>query len=65
MNGGFIMWKKLNKLAKEQNISIRELARISGVAYTTIRDTQFRDIGFTKAAKLAEALGVSLDDLKE
>ena len=38
MNGGFIMWKKLNKLAKEQNISIRELARISGVAYTTIRD---------------------------
>lgn len=39
------MWKKLNKLAKEQNISIRELARISGVAYTTIRDTQFRDIG--------------------
>lgn len=59
------MWKKLNKLAKEQNISIKELSRISGVPYTTIRDTQFRDISFKKAVKLAEALNVSLDEFKE
>lgn len=59
------MWNKLNELATKRGISIRELSHISGVPYTTIRDTKFRDISFSKAEKLADALGVSLDELRK
>ncbi|MFZ7175804.1 helix-turn-helix domain-containing protein [Streptococcus hyovaginalis] len=59
------MWNRLNSIATEKEMTIRQLSEISGVPYTTIRDTKFRDIGFSKAEKLADALGVSLDDLRE
>lgn len=59
------MWEKLNSITAEKGLTIRQLSELSGVPYTTIRDTKFRDIGFSKAEKLADALGVSLDDLRE
>lgn len=58
------MWNRLNSIATEKEMTIRQLSEISGVPYTTIRDTKFRDIGFSKAVKLADALGVSLDELR-
>ena len=59
------MWNRLNSIVAEKGLTIRQLSELSGVPYTTIRDTKFRDIGFSKAEKLADALGVSLDDLRE
>lgn len=58
------MWEKLNELVAERGITIKELSKKSGVPYSTIRDTSFRDIGFQKACKLADVLEVSLDDLR-
>lgn len=58
------MWNRLNSIATEKEMTIRQLSKLSGVPYTTIRDTKFRDIGFSKAEKLADALGVSLDELR-
>lgn len=58
------MWEKLNLIAAKKGLTIRQLSELSGVPYTTIRDTKFRDIGFSKAEKLADALGVSLDELR-
>ena len=58
------MWEKLNLIAAKKGLTIRQLSELSGVPYTTIRDTKFRDISFSKAEKLADALGVSLDELR-
>ncbi|CYV66518.1 TPA: helix-turn-helix transcriptional regulator [Streptococcus suis] len=58
------MWEKLNELVTERGMTIKELSKRSGVPYSTIRDTTFRDIGFQKACKLADVLGISLDELR-
>ncbi|RRD29481.1 XRE family transcriptional regulator [Streptococcus minor] len=59
------MWKKLNELVAKRDMTIKELSEKSGVPYSTIRDTAFRDIGFQKACKLADVLEISLDELRE
>lgn len=59
------MWERLNELVAERNMTIKDLSKKSGVAYSTIRDTAFRDLGFEKACLLADALGVSLDELRK
>ena len=56
------MWERLNELVTERGMTIKELSKKSGIPYSTIRDTAFRDIGFQKACKLADVLGISLDE---
>ena len=48
------MWERLNELVTERGMTIKELSKKSGIPYSTIRDTAFRDIGFQKACKLAD-----------
>ena len=54
----------LKKLRKEKGFTIPQLVDITGIPKRTIEDIQKRgDCLVSNAIKLAEALGVSLDEL--
>ena len=55
---------KLREFRITKGLSVPALSRLSGVPVRTIEDAEKRgDCRFSTAAKLAYALGVSLDDL--
>jgi transcriptional regulator with XRE-family HTH domain len=56
----------LDRLCRERGWTYRELSRRSGVSYQSISDIRLgktRDPGATVLARLADALGVSVDTL--
>ncbi len=54
----------LKKIRTERNLSIRALTELSGVPKRTIEDLERRDDGrVSTLIKLADALGVTLDEL--
>lgn len=55
---------KLRKIRKEQNMSVPDLSRLSGVSVRTIEDLERRGDGrVSTLIKLADALHVTLDHL--
>ncbi len=55
---------KLREMRKEQNMSVPELSRRSGVSVRTIEDLEKRGDGrVSTLIKLADALNVTLDQL--
>ena len=55
---------KLRDIRKEQNMSVPELSRRSGVSIRTIEDLEKRGDGrVSTLIKLADALNVTLDQL--
>lgn len=59
------MWKKLEKILKEKNITIYRLGKISGVPQQTIRNLKLGiDMKFSNVVKIADALDISLDELR-
>lgn len=55
---------KLREIRKNQNMSVPELSRLSGVSVRTIEDLEKRGDGRASTLiKLADALKVSLDEL--
>ncbi|WP_423189444.1 helix-turn-helix domain-containing protein [Alkalibacterium sp. f15] len=60
--------KKIIKLIKENESTNRQIALRAGIATPVIYNIvngQKKDINFTTACKLADALEVSLDELRE
>ncbi len=54
----------LKKIRTERNLSVPQLADLSGISRRTIQDLEKRDDGrISTAIKLADALGVTLDQL--
>ena len=54
----------LKKIRTERNLSVPPLAELSGISRRTIQDLEKRDDGrISTALKLADALGVTLDQL--
>lgn len=54
----------LKQIRTERGLSVPQLVELSGVPRRTIQDLEKRDDGrISTAIKLADALGVSLDDL--
>ena len=54
----------LKKIRTERNLSVPQLAELSGVPRRTIQDLEKRDDGrISTAIKLADALGVTLNQL--
>lgn len=65
------MWDQVEKLLKEKNISIYKLSKLTGIHENTLRNyrknyakTVRSEPSFVNACKIADALGVSLDDLR-
>ena len=55
---------RLKEIRKARNLSVPALAELSGVPRRTIQDLESRDDGrVSTMIKLADALGITLDDL--
>lgn len=61
------MWKTVEKILKQKGITIYKLAKLTGISDNTLRNYRSKnsDPSFTNACKIADALGVSLDDLRK
>ncbi|WP_082621081.1 helix-turn-helix domain-containing protein [Lactobacillus gigeriorum] len=61
------MWSKVEKILKERNLTIYRLSKMTGISDNTLRNYRLKhsEPSFTNACKIADALGVSLDDLRE
>lgn len=58
---------KIKKLRKKQGLSQDELARKADIPYTTLTKIEIgviKNPSFDSVSKIAEALGITLDDLK-
>lgn len=61
-----MLWQQLDELLKSKNISLKVLARKSDINYETIRSYKYKgyEPSFKNMCKIADALGVSLDELR-
>ena len=61
------MWNVVEKILKERSLTIYRLSKMTGISDNTLRNyrTKQSDPSFTNACKIADALKVSLDDLRE
>ena len=62
-----MMWKKAKKILKEKGMSIYRLSKITGIPDNTLRNyrSKHSDPSFTNACKIADALNISLDELRD
>ena len=62
-----MMWKKVEKILKEKGMSIYRLSKITGIPDNTLRNyrSKHSDPSFTNVCKIADALDISLDELRD
>lgn len=60
------MWIKVEKLLKEQQLSVYQLSKLTKIPDSTLRNYKYKhsEISFKNACKIADVLGVSLDELR-
>lgn len=61
-----MQWNKIQKYLNKRGWSLLKLSKISGVPEGTLKEYKFKktDPSFKNACKVADALGVSLDELR-
>lgn len=61
------MWKQVEKILKEKNISIYRLSKMTSIPDNTLRSYRLKgsEPSFKNACKIADALNISLDELRE
>lgn len=59
------MKKTLSKLLIDRGMTVTELAEKTGISYNTLMNIGKRDISFSRMAKIADALDVSLDKFRK
>ncbi|RVU69817.1 MULTISPECIES: helix-turn-helix transcriptional regulator [Lactobacillus] len=61
------MWQRVEKILKDEGLSVYELSKKTGIPDNTLRNYRLKhsDPSFTNACKIADALGVSLDELRD
>lgn len=59
------MWKKFKHLLIEKGMTQKALAEKAGISPNTIRNIKTERISFKKICKIADALGISTDELRE
>ncbi len=61
-----MQWDKIQKQLNKRGWSLLKLSKISGVPEGTLKEYKFKktDPSFKNACKVADALGVSLDELR-
>lgn len=66
MKGQYKLWIKVEKLLKEQQLSVYQLSKLTQIPDSTLRNYKYKhsEISFKNACKIADALGSSLDELR-
>ena len=66
MKGQYKLWIKVEKLLKEQQLSVYQLSKLTQISDSTLRNYKYKhsEISFKNACKIADVLGVSLDELR-
>lgn len=61
-----MLWSKVQKELDKRNWSLHKFSEVSGIPDPTLRMYKFRgsDPSFTIACKIADALSISLEDLR-
>ena len=61
-----MQWNKIQKYLNKRGWSLLKLSKISGVPEGTLKEYKFKktDPSFKNACKVADAVGVSLDELR-
>lgn len=64
-----MLWETIQEYLDKKRWSLSRLSRETGIPYGTLANYKFRkgqkyDPSFSNACKIADALGVSLDDLR-
>ena len=60
------IYKNIKKARMARNLSLRDLEKISGVSYTTIKNIEdgiTKNPGIESVSKVAKSLDISLDEL--
>lgn len=59
--------KAISRIRKGKGIGLNELARMSGISPTTLSGIERTNVdpGWSKVCKIADALGISLDELRK
>jgi transcriptional regulator with XRE-family HTH domain len=62
----YMQWDKIQKYLNKRGWSLLKLSKISGVPEGTLKEYKFKSTepSFKNACKIADALGVSLDELR-
>jgi transcriptional regulator with XRE-family HTH domain len=64
MNSGLPLHKRLKRFREQRKLTMRETAKLIGIPETTYREWEYgRSIRGEPYLKIAEAFGVSLEDL--
>lgn len=59
------MWNEIEKILKKKKMSIYKLAKLTDIPDTSLHNYKNgSQLSFVNACKIADALGVSLDDLR-
>lgn len=59
------MWEETIRILKQRGLSVYWLSKQTGIPQTTLWDYKYGSrASFVNACKIADALGVSLDDLR-
>ncbi|MBB5887731.1 helix-turn-helix domain-containing protein [Lactovum miscens] len=61
------MWSKIEKIIKAKNISVYQLAKMTGISRQALSQMKLKEIknpSFDKMVKIADALDVSLDEFR-
>ncbi|RMC48928.1 helix-turn-helix transcriptional regulator [Lactobacillus sp. ESL0228] len=60
------MWEMIQKIMDKKKISIYKLSKLTGLPWSTINNYRNgSEMSFTNACKIADALEISLDELRE
>lgn len=66
INREYKMCNKIQKIMKNKKISIYKLSKLTGLPWSTIANYKNgSEISFKNACKIADALGISLDQLRK
>ncbi|QSE76338.1 helix-turn-helix transcriptional regulator [Lactococcus taiwanensis] len=61
------MWNKLEKIISDKGITIYRLGKLTGLGvsvFYNLKSGRIKDVTFQTAIKIADALNVSLDELR-
>lgn len=61
------MWEKIEKIIKSKNISVYQLAKMTGISRQALSQMKLKEVknpSFDKMVKIADALDVSLDEFR-